>query len=622
MAAKKAGVKSKASTQKRTTAKKAPLDMSALDPDLFGQIITPPKPLFPYKPKRGDNIPFPECPDPFGAGASALAWLDRFCIAEGRGYGKPLASSLAPFQARALKNLLGYRDPKTGTRYYKQSMFCAPRKSAKTFLAATIGLLFLFSKGELNNQILVCATSQKQARRTFELLLQIIRTNTEALSQLRIQEHLSTITHLETGTQLVCVPAEPSRLMGQSAGILIMDELAFWQDGEKGQRMWNTLVTSQGARRNPLIISVTTVPDTKISGDSIFMQQLKYAQGVAKGEIDDPRFLPMLWLADEDVDISSEQVWRDLNPGVGYSLDIEELRSEFERSSQSPAELSAFAALRLNQLPKGSIDNGWLPSHAIDACRTDFTDDDLFDCEIRVAGLDYGGAYDMCSLVILGFDGDRMLVRQVSWISNDGYQRLRSATPVDQFVESGQLIINGDSACNPDSIAQEVIEQVQYYGCDALGIDPAMNQLITPQIEAGGVEVIGCRQGSISMSAPMNLIETLVSENQLLAADDLTVWCLHNTGCTRTTTGSIPRKIGNDSSTNVMKIDVSSALLTATQILLDERAGTTNAEYRGYELIDPWTNPVDAMGWLEGCDPVGGGYPRRDEIYLGWIIRN
>jgi hypothetical protein len=75
----------------------------------------------------------------------------------------------------------------------------------------------------------------------------------------------------------------------------ILDELHTWV-GLKGQKLWASPITGQGARAQPLTLITTTVPDEAPKEGDVFLDQLGYAQKVAGGEIDDRRYLPMLWL--------------------------------------------------------------------------------------------------------------------------------------------------------------------------------------------------------------------------------------------------------------------------------------------------------------------------------------
>ena len=75
--------------------------VAAFDPDLFGQIKTPPMPLYPHDGKNG--LPWPDTPDPLGSGKAVIEFLNQFKIAEGGARGKPLGDNLSPHVRAAVK---------------------------------------------------------------------------------------------------------------------------------------------------------------------------------------------------------------------------------------------------------------------------------------------------------------------------------------------------------------------------------------------------------------------------------------------------------------------------------------------------------------------------------------
>jgi phage terminase large subunit-like protein len=582
-------------------------------PDLsrFGEIAVEPKFLFPYSPKKTGkyaNVPYPEYPDPSGSGQAAIDFLGQFTMSEGRAIGEPIDQALAPFQVRAIMALFGHRDPVTNTRYFRSADFICPRKNAKTFLAAIIALLFLYSGQEKSNEIMIAATSQKQARRTFMLLLGILRSNDDRFGEIRVQEHIGTITHIPTNNTVTAVVADAGKIWGSSPGVIIADELHSWE-GEKGHALWQSLVTGQGARRNPLCITTTTVPEKPSAADSVFSERLRYSLEVMKGERKDARHLPMVWLTSQDEDISDPKVWKRVNPGVGYSLDSTELGEEYDRAkAASERSLQGFATMRLNRIPTTSLDLAWLNSDAVARTRVPVEFDDFGQCLYTCAGLDLGGAWDFATFCITGQMPDgSVITRQQSYLCNTGYQRDRNKVPLDDFIERGELHIVGDDAVPTEDLVGELLDWCNSAGVNELAIDPAMSTIVAPALEAGGLEVIYARQGTMSMSAPMHLTETLINDGKLHIGDDeLFEWCLGNTGVVSNSTGRKPCKIGNDSSSNPNKVDATSALLTSLQLLQEARGNSmTTASKDNLISINPYTEAMDWVAVSQGGEPMG-----------------
>ena len=91
---------------------------------------------------------------------------------------------------------------------------------------------------------------------------------------------------------------------GHNAHAILFDELHTQPDRE----LWDTMVTSTGARSQPIIMAITTAGASKTDGN-ICWEVHDYAMKVRDGIIDDDSFLPVIYAADEDDDITLESTW-------------------------------------------------------------------------------------------------------------------------------------------------------------------------------------------------------------------------------------------------------------------------------------------------------------------------
>ena len=119
-----------------------------------------------------------------------------------------------------------------------------------------------------------------------------------------------------------------------------------------------------------------------------------------KGERKDARHLPMVWLTSQDEDISDPKIWKRVNPGVGYSLDIAELGEEYDRAkAASERSLQGFATMRLNRIPTTSLDLAWLSADAVARTRVPVEFDDFSQCLYTCAGLGFGRRMGFCDIL-------------------------------------------------------------------------------------------------------------------------------------------------------------------------------------------------------------------------------
>ena len=105
------------------------------------------------------------------------------------------------------------------------------------------------------------------------------------------------------------ISAEAYTKHGLNCHAVIFDEL----HTQPNRDLWDVLTTSTGARRQPLVMALTTAGHDRAS---ICYEVHEYAKKVRDGIIKDDTFLPVLYAADIDDDWTDEATWRKANPGL------------------------------------------------------------------------------------------------------------------------------------------------------------------------------------------------------------------------------------------------------------------------------------------------------------------
>jgi phage terminase large subunit-like protein len=331
---------------------------------------------------------------------------------------------------------------------------------------------------------------------------------------------------------------------------------------------------------------------------------------VLSGEIDDRRFLPILFRASKDDDWTQEATWRKANPGIGYSLRIEEMREEFQRAQASDALQTSFRALRLNQAVNGSSIGGWLHAHEITrmALHGVVELEAFRDCDRVVLGLDLGGREDACSLAIVGESGGQFMIRTINWLSRTAYDKWRGQAPLHDFERDGSLIIVDGDDVPHDLVFGEVAGLAGELGITQIAIDPAMSTILVPRFEELGLDVALVRPGALSFTPLMAHWESLIAGDRVtLSADDgFARFCFGNAA---TEYRGQARMIAKPA--NAMKIDAAIATLIATALFLAEPVMASKGDT---VEVNPWLNPLSAhdtrrdgfsvRGWMGGREPI------------------
>lgn len=273
--------------------------------------------------------------------------------------GKPFR--LLPWQKRLILELFTVRPD--GLRQYRWALWGVPKKNGKTELAAALGLYFLIGSGEPSPLVVCAAASDDQADLVFGAAKRMCELS-PTLSQItECWEKEITVPSI-IGAVLKRVAAVAGTNDGQNIYVVICDELHEWPGapddtvGRKGRDCWNVLTNGTGARRQPMVLQITTAG---FDPQTVCYEQYDYCQRMRKGEIEDDRY-HFFWVeAPEDADFKDPKVWAAANPSYGVTVHEEFFADQVKKKPEN-----IFRRYFLNQWT--AAQSAWLPPGAWAAC--------------------------------------------------------------------------------------------------------------------------------------------------------------------------------------------------------------------------------------------------------------
>ena len=223
-----------------------------------------------------------------------------------------------------------------------------PRKNGKTELIAAMLVYFLFMDDEYGAEIYSCANDREQASKVFSAAAAMIRMNKALFKKCKILESQKKIVRLETNSFYKAISADTNTKDGFNAHIVIYDEI----HASKNRKLYDLMKTSQGARRQPLFISITTAG---VETGTVCHELYEYSKKIIEGVVQDKTFYPVVYEAPEDADIYDEKTWYIANPALGVFRKIEEMRQLAVRAKEIPTAEATFRRLYLNQWVNGEV---------------------------------------------------------------------------------------------------------------------------------------------------------------------------------------------------------------------------------------------------------------------------
>jgi len=439
------------------------------------------------------------------AAARAVAFFNEILHhTKGEWAGRPFA--LEPWQQRdVIEPLFGWKRP-DGTRKYRTVYIEVPRKNGKSTLAAGVALLLTFADGEPGAEVYSAAADREQAAIVFDTAKGMVEAEPELAS--RSSSFRRSIMVASTGTSYRVLSADAPTKHGLHAHGVIVDEL----HAQPNRELYDVLVTSTGARRQPVVFLITTAGYDR---HSICWELHDYALKVREGVVTDESFLPVIYAAGAEDDWTKEATWRKANPGLGSTVKLDYLRQECERAQEIPAAQNTFRRLHLNQWTEQA--DRWIDMTLWDKNAADVPDAMLAGRSCY-AGLDLSSTTDLSALVLcFPLDDGTFALRAWFWMPDEGVQKRgeRDRVPYDVWIRDGLIVATPGPVVDYAFIRSEMQRLLGLYQVQEVAYDPWNATQLVGQIQEDGATMVEFRQGFASMSAPTKEFEKFLRAGTL-----------------------------------------------------------------------------------------------------------
>lgn len=493
-------------------------------------------------------------------------WVELFPHVEGT-WATPNIT-LDPWQVALLRNLFGFID-EDGCRMFSRAFLLVPRKAAKTTLSATVILYLLCADGEAGPRCYAAATTREQARLVSETAKKMVRKCPAMMKQFGI-----TITGGATLAGKIVVEkgdgefqplsADHHSLDGLNIHGAVVDEFA----QHPNQLLYSVLDTATGARRQPLLWSISTAG---YNTQSPCYKQQQYVEKVLKGELTDHTTFGLIHSADPDDDWKSPDTWAKAHPALGSSM----LESQMERMAKeaqgNPQGEVAFKTKMLNLWQDAAA--SWLSMDAYDKCKHPdpevcVPDDTAWKRpEMREAplwiGLDLSSRRDLTALCFLWqMPDDRLLMKHRYYLPEAGHQFIGNDA-MRQWSDEGWLTTTLGAQIHQPSILDDLKRANEEYNLRGVAYDEWQADFIAVALAEAGVNVVKFRHIVSNMSPAMKATDALIADQKLLHdGNPLTRLCFANVVAKEDAKREIyPRREGEKS-----KIDGAIAALMAVGV--------------------------------------------------------
>lgn len=474
--------------------------------------------------------------------------------------------TLEPWQCWLLSTLFGWVHQTTGLRRFRTALWLIPRKNAKSTLGAIVQLYMLTEDRESGAECYSAATTRDQAKVVGEIVWEMARRSPQFRDFYGVRVGAKTQRIVEvtaTASKSMPLSADAHSLDGLNVHLAVLDEL----HAHKTRAVWDVLDTATGARRQPMILAITTA-GVELGG--ICHEKVGYLERILDGVVTDETFFGINYTIDAGDDWRDPAVHRKANPNFGVSVDPDDLARKVVAAEHSPAAVNNFLTKHLNVWVRSEA--AWMSGELWRSCAGDIDEEALAKVPCWI-GVDLAEVRDIAALVaVFKPSADTYALVGRYYLPEAAVQR----SPIAQlggWAKQGQIIETDGDQADYQRIEDDIMAWVDRWNVQEIDFDRALaahmaqnlKRRLLPRMGHDKVErfVITVPQTVETMDPAMKMVERLVLSGHLQHdGNPAMTWMMTNVVIERNYKDEIyPRKAGGKDSPN--KIDGAVALFTA-----------------------------------------------------------
>ena len=455
----------------------------------------------------------------------AIRFVENFCHhCEGRDD----LLKLELWQKAALCLMFGIVE-EDGTRVFREVFIVIGRKNGKTLFASAVIAYIAYLDGEYGAKVFCLAPKLEQASIVYDNFYQMLRKEPE-LEEIS-KKRRSDIYIEETNTSIKPLAFNAKKSDGFNPQLVVCDEVASWR-GDAGLKQYEVMKSALGARRQPMILSISTAG---YENDGIFDELMKRSTAFLKGGSKERRLLPLLYMIDDPEKWNDLEELKKANPNRGVSVKPEFFIEEIAVAELSLSKRIEFLTKYCNIKQNSSV--AWLEYGIVDAASAHASLEDFRDC-YAVGGIDLSQTTDLTAASII-VERDGVLYAFCKFFMPRNLieaATARDGVPYDIFIKQGVLTPSGENYVDYKDVFNWFVSLMNEYKLYILkiGYDRYSAQYLIDELKGVGFQCDDVWQGE-NLTPVIHEFEGIlkdgnfkIADNNLLKSHFLNVALKHN----------------------------------------------------------------------------------------------
>ena len=405
------------------------------------------------------------------------------------------------WQCFIVGSIFGWKRKSDGMRRFRTAYIEVPRKNGKSTLISGIGLYLFMCDGEPGAEIYTAATKRDQARITHGEATRMVKSSPALRKRIKVfKDNL----HIEaTHSKFEPLGADADTMDGLNVHAALVDEL----HAHKTRAVWDVLETATSARRQPLMLAITTAG---FDQTSFCYEMHEYCTKILNGSVQDDTVFTYIATIDEGDDPFSPVTWRKANPNLGISKKEDDMERLALKAKEMPSALNNFLTKHLNVWTQQA--ERWINLDLWDENAGMVVEEKLVGRKCY-GGLDLSSVSDITAWVMVfpeDDDPERIQVLCRFWCPearlHDNNNRYKDQ--YQKWKRLGFLKTTPGDAIDYEFIKAQVLQDAQKFNLIDLNIDRLFQGYqLAMELAEEGLTVVPFGMGFKSMAAPMKEFE-------------------------------------------------------------------------------------------------------------------
>ncbi len=420
----------------------------------------------------------------------AINFIENFCHhSEGRND----LLKLELWQKAIVSAIFGIMDPSTGYRQFREVFIVVARKNGKSLFAAALSAYMAYIDGEYGAKIYFLAPKLDQANLVYDAFYQIVQSDDEL--DCITKKRQSDIYIKEFNTSIKKIAFNSKKSDGFNPQMVVGDEMEAWQ-GQQGIDQYEVMASAMGARRQPLLLSISTAG--KINGGA-YDELMTRSTSFLKGNSREKRILPFIYMIDDVEQWDNLEELKKSNPNLGVSVSVAFYEEQIAIAKGSLAKKAEFLMKYCNIKQNNSI--AWLDYMDVHKSFSNihYALEEFRGC-FCVGGIDLSRTTDLTAASVVIYRGGKNHIITKFFMPKKRFSEAvdEDNVPYELYKNKGFLQISGENQVDYKDVYQWFIDLVKIYKIRPLkvGYDRYMARNLVDEMAMAGFHMDDVYQGT------------------------------------------------------------------------------------------------------------------------------